>query len=182
MKRAREDDAISDEIMGIELTDGGKVWYFHRSTLVNAGGYFAARFGGDIPAGGGRQDEHGRSVYFVERDGELFGNHIRHYILSNHAGKLPPFSQDPELWRLLRLEADFFALDGLSTMLYATKVCNQNDPLGRGIPHYLGTNKGREEYQNPQARGAVAVGGWPEMSEQEQHERGGGDSASFLKE
>jgi hypothetical protein len=167
-KRAREDAAV-DEIIGIETTDGGKVWYFHRSTLVNAGGYFTARFGdGNIPAGSERLDEHGRSVYFVERDGELFGKHIRPFILTNIPGDLPPFVEAPRLWRALRDEANFFALDGLSQFLHVTHVCDKKDPLGRGVLYYLGTNKGREDYQNPHARGAVSIGGWTEMSQQEQ--------------
>lgn len=86
-KRAR-DNAPADDIIGIETTDG-KVCYFHRSTLVNAGGYFAARFGnGRIPPGSERRDEIGRSIYFVERDGELFGKYIRPYILTNKPGDL----------------------------------------------------------------------------------------------
>lgn len=167
MKRQR-DAAEADEIIGIETTDGGRVWYFHRSTLVNVGGYFAARFGdGNIPAGSERIDEHGRSVYFIERDGELFGKHIRPYVLTNDPGDLPPFSEAPRLWRALREEARYYALDGLSEMLYVTHVCDKDDPLGRGVLYYLGTNKGKEDYQNPHARGAVTVGGWPSMSREE---------------
>ena len=103
--------------IGLEFTDG-RVRYLYRSTLVNAGGYFAACFGDNgVPAIPYRTDEHGQSIYTIERDGELFDKHILPFILGKNPGRLPPFSEDPALWRLLRQEAQFYALDDLSEML-----------------------------------------------------------------
>jgi hypothetical protein len=111
---------MTDAIVGIELRDG-RVWYCHRSVLANTtGSYFAARFGGSIPPGDERIDQYGRTVYFIERDSELFGKHILPYIQENSA-RLPLFSENPSLWRELRSEALFYALDGLA----ATFACHQ---------------------------------------------------------
>lgn len=72
----------------------------------------------------------------------------------------------------MRDEASFNAINGLSELLETTHVCNQNDPLGRGVLYYLGTNRGREEYQNPHARGAVAISGWFENHDEYEEELG----------
>lgn len=56
------------------------------SLRTNASGsYLFARFGADpiVPAGAERTDQHGRTVYFIARDGELFGK----YILTLHAAR-----------------------------------------------------------------------------------------------
>jgi len=54
----------------------------------------------DIPACDYRLDEHGRSVQLVELDSKLFENHILPYLVTKRPGKLPPFTNDPEQWRL----------------------------------------------------------------------------------
>jgi len=162
-KRTKTDGAEpqGDKCIGLEFTDG-RVAYCHRSTLTNAGGYFAARFGGgNIPAGEERQDEHGRSIYFLERDGELFVHHVLPYLVTTNAN-LPPFSKKPDLWRKLRREADFYLLEGLSDMLFVTHSCHfQENNDNKGVLYWLGTDKGtKEEYRNPHAIGAIRVGGW----------------------
>lgn len=148
----------SGGIIGLELTDG-RVFYIHRSSLVNAGGYFAACFGDNgIPAGESRTDDHGRSIYFVARDGKLFENHILPFIIQKIPGKLPPFAQDPELWRLLRNEALFYGMDDLSELLRVTYSCSPDaGTRGKGVLYWLGTNKGITDYKNPYTRGAIDV-------------------------
>ena len=68
---------------------------------------------------------------------------------------LPPeietFQTKPSLWRSLREEADFYALDG---------CCSPDNDGTKGVLHWLGTNKGKEEYVNPYARGVLDVTGW----------------------
>jgi hypothetical protein len=47
-----------------------------------------ARFhhdGSIIPPGAQRTDHYGRSVYFIARDGQLFGKHILSYLVTNDA-------------------------------------------------------------------------------------------------
>jgi hypothetical protein len=153
---------MTDAIVGIELRDS-RVWYCHRSDLANTTGYFAARFGGTIPPGDERIDQHGRSVYFIGRDGELFGNHILPYLQENDPN-LPLFSENPSLWRRVRREALFYALDGLAATLHVTNSFEHN-LLCQGVLHWLGTDKGKSEYRNPHEVGAVHVGGWVDTLE-----------------
>lgn len=149
-------------IVGLELVDGS-VWYCPRQTLTDASGsYLSARFGdgAKLPSGAERTDEHGRSVYFIARDGQLFGKYILPYLLTNHPGKLVSFYEDPALWRLLRSEATFYGLDSLSHMLHITKTFRPTENGDQGVLYWLGTNKGKHEYHNPFSIGAVDVTGW----------------------
>lgn len=161
---------MSDEIIGLEFTDG-RVCYCPRSALTNSGGgYLSARFNSDsmIPPGAERTDTHGRKIYFITRDGETFAKHILPYIRENDADLPSTFSEDPHLWRRLRKEALFYAMDGLFESLKVTYSCDKNDPYGRGVLHWLGTDKGRSSYTNPVVRGCVDVTGWAlTMSSQE---------------
>jgi hypothetical protein len=155
---------MTDAIVGIELCDG-RVWYCHRSDLANTtGSYFAARFGGSIPPGDERIDQYGRSVYFIRSDGELFGKHILPYLTKNDPN-LPLFSENPSLRRRLRKEALFYALDGLAATLHVTNSFEPNLDC-QGVLHWLGTDKGKSEYCNPHATGAVRVGGWVDTLEE----------------
>jgi hypothetical protein len=158
---------MTDAIVGIELVDG-RVWYCPRSVLANTtGSYFAARFGGTIPPGDERIDQYGRSVYFIFRDGELFGKHILPYLQENDPN-LPLFTENPSLWRRLRREALFYALDGLAATLHVTNSFEPNSNLVvcQGVLYWLGTGKGAHEYRNPHDIGAVHVGGWVDTLEE----------------
>jgi hypothetical protein len=155
------------DLVRLKFPDG-RVLECSRSTLVNRGGYLAARFGDNgIPAGAQSRDTNGQSVYFIERDGGLFEKHILCYLWSNRPGKLKSFSQDPQLWRMLRIDADFYALDGLSEILNVTMSFKSQLGEDRGVLYWLGTDKGMREYRNPHAIGAVRVGGWCDMSREE---------------
>lgn len=160
---------MPSNVIGLELMDGS-VWYCPRSVLTSAtGSYFAARFGDDakIPAGAEWIDEKGRNVYFIARDGELFGKYVLPYLVKNRPGRLPSFSADPELWRELREEAEFYGLVGLSNMLLTTKTFTPEKDGDKGVLYWLGTNKGTKEYQNPFSIGAVDVTGWVDMTREE---------------
>jgi hypothetical protein len=147
----------SSDLIGLKFTDGA-VRYIHQSTLVNAGGYFSKRFGDNgIPAGEATKDSDGVSIYFVERDGKLFDNHILPFIIGKTPGELPPFSQRPGLWCLVREEAQFFALDDLYKKLHIIHSCPYSIGDDRGVLYWLGTGKGTHEYKNPYSNNAVAV-------------------------
>ena len=73
---------------------------------------------------------------------------------------LAPFSEDPNLWRALRDEAVFFALDDLIALLNTTYECSPDKCGGKGVLHWLGTKKDTEPYVNPYRRGDVGVTGW----------------------
>jgi len=146
-----------DDIVGLEFTNG-RILYCHRSTLVNAGGYFAACFGEyGIPTPVSHVDERGRNIYFMEGDGDLFARHILPFILRKIPGRLPPFFKDPELWRQLRSEALSYVMDDLLELLFVTHSCPYVVGDDRGVLHWLGTSKGKELYRNPHAIGAVNV-------------------------
>jgi hypothetical protein len=73
------------------------------------------------------------------------------------------------VWRELRSEALFYALDGLlagATLNVTNNSRSSRAKLdGKGFLHWLGTeNKGKSEYCNPHATGAVHVGGWSDLS------------------
>lgn len=126
----------SGGIIGLEFTDG-RVLYCHRSTLANAGGYFAACFGDNgIPVAEQRKDDHGRSIFFLERDTDLFQLHNLPYIITKRPGKLPRYSTDPELWRVLRDEAVFFRLDYLSDLLHVTYSCSPDAGNDKGVLYF----------------------------------------------
>ena len=81
---------MASDIIGLEFMDGS-VWYCPRETLTSIpNSYLNARFhhdddGNIIPPGAERTDNYGRSVYFIARDGQLFGKHILSYLVTNDA-------------------------------------------------------------------------------------------------
>ena len=105
-------------------------------------------------------------MYFIARDGKLCDEHILPYLVTTHPRKLPPFSNDPELWRLLWSEAEFFGLYGLLNMLHVTNTFQPEDG-DRGVLYWLGTGKGTKDNCNPHSPGAVDVTGWVDMTRQE---------------
>jgi hypothetical protein len=146
-----------DDRIGLCFTDGS-VRYFFRSTLANACGYFSARFGNDLGEGRAYTDEQNQLIYTMERDGELFAKYIEPFILKRkRPHRLPTFSQDPELWRALRDETEFYGLNELSQILSVTHSCPHSKGNDQGILYWIGTDKGKREYRNPQATGAIAV-------------------------
>jgi hypothetical protein len=153
----------TDDLIRLMFVDG-RVLRCSRSTLSNGGGYLAARFGLDslIPPGAKTYDANGQTVFFIERDGELFEKYIFSYLMNNGLDLLQ-FTEAPTLWRQLRREAAFYSLDGLSEWLHVTKTF-EPDPDSQGVLYWLGTNKGVHEYRNPLAIGAVRVGGWVDLS------------------
>lgn len=132
------DTAVRNAIIGLEFPDG-RVLYCPQSTLVNAGGYFAACFGDDgIPAGAVRNDEHGRPIHFVTGDGELFAKYILPFILRRDTALLPPFSKDPVLWRKLRQESQYYALDELSQIRFMSHIHVHMPLATKTAAYYIG--------------------------------------------
>jgi hypothetical protein len=150
-----------DIIIGLDVA--GKLFYCRKSTLLGDGtSYFAARFGSDSMMDPQRDHiaENGREIYFIDRNPEVF-KYVLEYL---RIQKLPPeigtFQENPNLWRALREEADFYYLNGLISLLKATYSCSPDIDGGKGVLHWLGTNKGKDAYVNPYYRGAVDVTGW----------------------
>jgi len=151
-----------DTIIGLDVA--GKMFYCRKSTLLGESdtSYFAARFGPDsmMDPLRDRIDQNNREIYFVDRNPEMFRyvlEYMRMHVLPPEIGK---FGEKPCLWRALRKEAEFFSLDGLTALLKVTFSCSPDDDGRQGILHWLGRNKGREEYINPYRRGAIDVTGW----------------------
>ncbi|CAB9511729.1 expressed unknown protein [Seminavis robusta] len=149
------DDERGDPLVGLLV--GRHVYYCHKSTLANvSGSYFEKRFGRFFEDDFVHRDDHCHPVYLIERDGHLF-SYILKYITSGPLN-LPTFSENPQLWRDLRSESDFFALDGLAQDLIVTHKCPFNKQ-GTGVFHWLGTQKGQSSsYQNPFKLENVQVG------------------------
>jgi hypothetical protein len=161
-KRKLEEDPV------IGLLVGGKLFYCNRSTLTNfSGSYFARRFGSDTAFAAAQPlytDEQGVHVFFIDRDGDLFG-----YILAYlRTLTLPPalgdYYQNSESWKSLRIEAEFYGLAGLWELLQITHSCRFN-AFHRGVLYWLGTRKGTQPYQNPYLIQEVYVGGWVDDEE-----------------
>lgn len=164
---------MASDIVGLEFMDGS-VWYCPRETLTSTPNtYLSARFGNDslIPAGAERKDAYGRTIYFIARDGRLFGNHMLPYLVTNDAN-IPSFSEDPILWRQLRNEATFYGFDALSGSLHVTSSFSPEESGAQGVLYWLGTDKGKCEYSNPYSRGALDVTGWIDMTPEEYEELG----------
>lgn len=150
-----------DIIIGLDVA--GKLFYCRKSTLLGDGtSYFAARFGPDSMMDPERDHitENGREIYFIDRNPEVF-KYVLEYL---RIQKLPPeigtFQENPNLWRALREEAEFYCLNGLISLLKATYSCSPDIDGGKGVLHWIGTNKGKDAYVNPYCRGAVDVTGW----------------------
>ena len=158
--RQRDEDRDGDCIIGLHV--GSRVFYCHRSTLVNAeggGSYFARRFGAnrnfadDVAYTDANKG--GMKVFFIERDGDLFAYILKY--LTRLTLNLPPYAEHKHLWKDLRLEAEFFSLDGLSDLLSSTHHCRyhcqENNSISQeGILYWLGTGRGKKEhaqYRNP---------------------------------
>ena len=158
----------------IVLDVGGHRPFFesHRSTLTLGSSYFASRFrdnsnsnnnriGTMQPGGFLGQDEFGRGIYFVDRDGDLFRYVLE--FLRNNTVDLPNYydAENQPLWRSLRREAAFYGVQGLSDLLQVTYSCEFSPDLcgrDKGILYWLGTNRGQSStYRNPYTIGAVNV-------------------------
>jgi hypothetical protein len=150
-----------DIIIGLDVA--GKLFYCRKSTLLGDGtSYFAARFGPDSMMDPQRDHiaENGREIYFIDRNPEVF-KYVLEYLRTL---KLPPeigtFQENPNLWRALREEAEFYCLGGLISLLKATYSCSPDSDGGKGVLYWLGTKKGNDAYENPYYSGAVDVTGW----------------------
>lgn len=152
----------TDPVIGLDV--GGKVYYCRRSTLLNGDlSYFSARFGPDsmLSPEVDRVDEHGREIYFIDRNPKLFEFILDYFRMQKVPSEMGTFQESPKIWRALRDEADFFALDGLVSLLKVTFSCSPDEDGGKGILYYLGTNKGKDdEYVNPYTRKIIDVTGW----------------------
>lgn len=138
-----------DRLIGLHI--GSCVYYCHRSTLANAeaGSYFARRFGPDrnFADDVAYRDGNGIRVFFIERDGDLF-EHVLKY-LTRLTLNLPPYSESKPLWRDLRLEAEYFSLDGLSDVLSVAHRCPYDGKGStQGILYWLGTGRGTKDHPN----------------------------------
>ncbi|KAL3807585.1 hypothetical protein ACHAXA_000387 [Cyclostephanos tholiformis] len=150
-----------DIIIGLDVA--GKLFYCRKSTLLGDGtSYFAARFGPDSMMDPQRDHiaDNGREIYFIDRNPEVF-KYVLEYLRTL---QLPPeigtFQENPNLWRALRVEAEFYCLGGLISLLKATYSCSPETDGGKGVLHWLGTKKGKDAYENPYHSGAVDVTGW----------------------
>lgn len=144
-----------DTIVGLDV--GGTLFYFHLSILLNSGStYFARRFGGNFDAAVAYRDEHGRSVYFIDRSPKRF-EYVRDYIVTLNLHL--PSDDDLPLRRALREEAEYFGLEGMTERLRVTHVETPNLD-NQGILYWLGTRRRTTEYRNPFDIGMVHVGGW----------------------
>ncbi|KAL7542166.1 hypothetical protein ACHAXR_013155 [Thalassiosira sp. AJA248-18] len=150
-----------DTIIGLDVA--GELFYCRKSTLLGENpSYFAARFGPDsmMDPQLDHIDEKGREIYFVDRNPVMF-KYVLDYLRMQ---KLPPeigtFQETPNLWRSLRNEAEFYALDGLTSLLKVTFSCSPSEDGGKGILYWLGTNKGKNKYHNPYKLGVIDVSGW----------------------
>jgi hypothetical protein len=161
-KRKLETDPV------IGLLVGGKLFYCNRSTLTNfSGSYFARRFGSESAFATAQPlytDEQGVDIFFIDRDGDLFG-FILEYLRTL---KLPPaigdFYQNKECWKSIRIEAEFYGLVGLVELLQITHSCRFNS-FHQGVLYWMGTKKGTQPYQNPYLIQQVHVGGWVDDEE-----------------
>ena len=77
-------------------------------------------------------------IIFPQKNQDLF-KHILQYLRTNEMpSAIGGFANNSMLWRDLRKEAEFFALDGLSLLLKITFSCMPDIDGGRGILHWLG--------------------------------------------
>ena len=149
-----------DTIIGLDVS--GKLFYCRKSTLLgeNTTSYFAARFGPDSMMDPQRDhiDSNDREIYFIDRNPELFKHVIEYLRMLKLPAGLGTFQKNPDLWRAMRDEAVFYALDELSALLKVTYSCSPDEDGGQGILYWLGTNKGRDRYMNPYRRGVLDAG------------------------
>lgn len=152
-----------DAVIGLDVA--GKLYYCRTSTLTVGGGsssYFAARFGPSktLDPEIDRVDANGRNIYFIDRDPDIFSYVLDHLRTNNLPSRLGSFREKSDLWHALRKEAEFFALDGLSSLLKVTYTCSPERDGGKGVLYWLGTDKGSKEYTNPYNMGSVDITGW----------------------
>eukprot|EP00033_Pygsuia_biforma_P003511 GCRY01003844.1.p1 GENE.GCRY01003844.1~~GCRY01003844.1.p1 ORF type:complete len:240 (+),score=44.21 GCRY01003844.1:191-910(+) len=101
----------------IHLNVGGKLFSTTISTLRSEKNTMLdAMFSGRMPL---RKDENGR--YFIDRNGKWF-SYVLDYLRDLNSFIVPA---DGELRRILAREADYFQLEGLSSLLHAK---NSEDP------------------------------------------------------
>lgn len=168
-----------DTIIGLDVA--GKLYYCRKSTLLGDGtSYFAARFGPDsmMDPQRDRIDENGREIYFVDRNPEMFAHVLEYLRMQRIPPQIGTFRENPNLWRSMRDEALFFALDELASLLKITYSCSPGKDGGQGILHWLGTDGGRsDEYVNPYHRENIDVTGWfDDVSALGQHDPSWGSS------
>jgi len=160
------DDA--DTVIGLDVR--GKIFYCNKSKLLNTNNgnsYFSARFRDDsmLDAGLDRVDNDGRDVYKLDRDPSIF-QHIIEYINTGTKPKgIGLYETNKKLWGLVREEALYFGLDHLVQLMKITFSCSPQvdeglGASGKGIMHWLGTNKGTTKYVNPYTRGVVDILRW----------------------
>ena len=151
-----------DTIIGLDVS--GTLYYCRKSTLLQEDpSYFAARFGPDsmMDPQLDHIDAKGREIYFIDRNPAMFKFVLEYLRMSRLPPEISTFQENPNLWRSLRMEAEFFALDGLIALLKDTYSCCPNEDAGQGILYWLGTNKGKDEKCiNPYRRGDIDVTGW----------------------
>jgi len=112
-----------------------------------------------------RIDQDGREIYFIDRNPEMFKYVLEYLRMQQLPPEIGTFQENSNLWRSLRNEAHFFALDGLTSRLNVTYSCSPDEDGGKGILHWLGTEKGNEKYTNPYRRGILDVTGWMDSFE-----------------
>ena len=147
-----------DPVIGLNV--GGQKFYTHQSTLTNGSAYFAARFSGNFDTTDSITDEDGREVYFIDASPELFEHilgFLRRGIPSWHENL---YKQDSVLYSRLVNEAEYFGVESmLESLRRRTHFVCAPDGSGKDILHWLGTDGGRSEYNNPLDIGAVTFGG-----------------------
>ena len=151
--------SAGDPVVGLEVDS--KIFYFHRSALLMSGSsYFASLLGDRWETRADFRDARGRDVFFVGGCSSSVFEYI-HRFLHTMTVRLPKDS-DLSLLQLLREEALFFGLDGLTEILKTPRTFS---PINgnKGVLHWLGTEKGTAEYTNPYLNGAVHVGGWVDV-------------------
>ncbi len=151
-----------NNVIGLDV--GGTLFYCRVSTLISGGTstYFQARFGSNstLDPEIDRVDNNGKLIFFIDRDPQLFKYILDYMRTSKLPSTLRSFQENSGLWRALREEATFFALDALSLLLKVTYTCSPEKDGGKGILYWLGTNKGKEDYENPYKRQSVNITGW----------------------
>ncbi|CAB9507945.1 expressed unknown protein [Seminavis robusta] len=148
---------VHGSIVGLHV--GSRVFYCNRATLSSKvkSSYFNSRFSTWKNLEDDEMsyvDPNGVQVFFIERDGDLF-EHILKFMTRNSLN-LPSFQDNQTLWRDLREEAKFYALDSLFNLLQVTQSVRINSSV-KGIFHWLG-NRRQEPCSTCMDSGEIEVG------------------------